>query len=515
MNQNKIILAIISGIALTAGFPGIGFSYAAWVAFVFLFYAMQDLSARQSFVLGLVTGFVHFATLLYWLVGTMHVYGYLPLWLSGMVFILLVFYLALYVAVFSWLIHLFCFGPVIALILVPALWVCLEYLRTFLITGFPWGLLGYTQYKHLHLIQIIDIFGVYGMSFVIVFANVVIYFLLLHVKGLAWQGKTVSRRMLIVSMSLLAAVGVLVWTYGHIRLKSVDRMIADAETIKVAVIQGNIEQSDKWDLEYRKDIISTYIRLSKQAMSYHPDLIVWPETATPFYFKYNKKLTEMVLQGIRSTGTHFIVGSPTVEFKESENRYYNSAYLITPDGKVAGRYDKTHLVPFGEYVPLRKWLPFINHMVAQVGGFKSGQTGNTLKWHPADIGVQICYEVIFPGLASEMVANNSELIVNITNDAWFGKTSAPYQHFSMAVFRAIENRRSLVRAANTGISGFIDPAGRIIDKSALFKEDAMVRSVPVIRNYTSFYTQHGDVLVLMSFIATMIIAMIGLLKGRR
>jgi apolipoprotein N-acyltransferase len=515
MNQSKIILAIVSGIALTAGFPGVGFSYAAWIAFVFLFYAMQDLSARQSFVLGLVAGFVHFATLLYWLVGTMHVYGYLPIWLSTMVFLLLVFYLALYMAVFLWLVRLFCFKPLVLMILAPALWVCLEYLRTFLITGFPWGLLGYTQYKHLYLMQIADILGVYGMSFVIVFANVVIYFLLLYVKGLCWQAEKVSKKLLVVSISLLVAVSVLIWSYGHIRLKFVDKMIAESETIKIALIQGNIEQTDKWDLEYRKDIISTYFRLSDQAMAYHPDLIVWPETATPFYFKYNKKLTDMVLQGIRSADTYFLIGSPSVEFAKPEDRYYNSAYLITPQGEIAGRYDKTHLVPFGEYVPLKKWLPFINHMVAQVGGFKSGPAGHTLKWGPADIGVQICYEVIFPQLASQMVANNSEIIVNITNDAWFGETGAPYQHFSMAVFRAVENRRSLVRAANTGISGFIDPAGRVLEASSLFKEDAMVRSVPVIRNYISFYTRYGDLPVLMSFIATMIIVMIGFKKGRR
>jgi len=508
MNQKKIILAIVSGIALTAGFPGIGFSYAAWGAFVFLFYAVRDLSPRQGFTLGLVAGFVHFATLLYWLVGTMHIYGYLPLWLSGIIFILLALYLALYLAVFSGLVVLFCTGPAVSLIMIPALWVCLEYLRTFLITGFPWGLLGYTQYNHLHLIQISDIFGVYGMSFIIVFANVAIFFSLLYIKGLTWQGKQIRGRVFTVSISLLIAVFVLIWTYGNIRLKSVDKIIADAETISIAAIQGNIAQSDKWDMEYRKEIISTYIRLSKQAGLHHPDLIVWPETATPFYFKYNKELTEMVLQGIRSIGTHFIIGSPTVEFTKPQNRYYNSAYLITPVGEIAGRYDKTHLVPFGEYVPLRKWLPFINQMVTQVGGFKAGKTGHTLKWHQADIGVQICYEVIFPQLASEMAANNSELLINITNDAWFGKTSAPYQHFSMAVFRAVENRRSLVRAANTGISGFIDPAGRILQKSVLFKEDAMVRSMPIIRNQISFYTRHGDLLVLLSFIAIMIVAVV-------
>jgi apolipoprotein N-acyltransferase len=219
-------------------------------------------------------------------------------------------------------------------------------------------------------------------------------------------------------------------------------------------------------------------------------------------------MTKMVLQAIRAMKTYFVVGSPTVEFMGSQNFLYNSAYLVTPDGDIAARNDKVHLVPFGEYVPLKKWLPFINHLVAQVGEFKSGKKGDTLKWAPADIGVLICYEIIFPELASELVANNAGLLVNITNDAWFGKTSAPYQHFSMAVFRAVENRRSLIRAANTGISGFIDPSGRVLNQSELFEKVTMTCSVPVIKNQTTFYNRHGNLLVLSCFIVLAFIIII-------
>ncbi|MCD6586204.1 MAG: apolipoprotein N-acyltransferase, partial [Desulfobacteraceae bacterium] len=201
---------------------------------------------------------------------------------------------------------------------------------------------------------------------------------------------------------------------------------------------------------------------------------------------------------------------PTVEFAEPNEYFYNSAYLVTPDGDISARNDKVHLVPFGEYVPFKKWLPFINHLVAQVGEFKAGKKGDTLKWAPADIGVLICYEVIFPELARESVANNAGLLVNITNDAWFGNTSAPYQHFSMAVFRAVENRRSLIRAANTGISGFIDPAGRILKQSALFEDAALTCSVPVIKNQTTIYTRYGNLLVLGCFIALSFIIIIKL-----
>jgi apolipoprotein N-acyltransferase len=165
--------------------------------------------------------------------------------------------------------------------------------------------------------------------------------------------------------------------------------------------------------------------------------------------------------------------------------------LISPQTKTMIKYDKTHLVPYGEYVPFKKWLPFLGKIVAQVGDFEAGTIGNTLPWKDHQIGVQICYEIIFPGLSRAMAKNNASLLINITNDAWFGKTSGPYQHFSMAVFRAVENRRSLARAANTGISGFIDPAGRILAATPLLEEAAVTRSIPLLKE-KSIYTQTGD-----------------------
>ncbi len=185
-----------------------------------------------------------------------------------------------------------------------------------------------------------------------------------------------------------------------------------------------------------------------------------------------------------------------------------------PDGTVSGKYDKTHLVPFGEYVPIKRWLPFIGKMVEGVGDFKPGKIGHTIKWGTYRLGVQICYEIIFPNLARAMVKNNAALIVNITNDAWYGRSSAPYQHFSMAVFRAVENRRSLVRAANTGISGFIDPAGRIKGKTQLFQEDVMARSMPII-TLKSFYTRFGDVFAVMCLISALCILMLNFAKRKK
>ena len=177
----------------------------------------------------------------------------------------------------------------------------------------------------------------------------------------------------------------------------------------------------------------------------NPDLVVWPETATPFYFLSNTRLSGMVKKGVRLAGSSFLIGSPAFTSKGNILRYYNSAYLLNPDGRVSAKYDKAHLVPFGEYVPFKKWVPFLGKIVENVGDFKTGRKGDTLRWGNHRLGVQICFEVIFPKLSRAMVQNGANLLVNITNDAWFGRTSAPYQHFSMAVFRAVENKRSLIR----------------------------------------------------------------------
>ncbi|RJP84076.1 MAG: apolipoprotein N-acyltransferase [Desulfobacteraceae bacterium] len=516
LGREKLFLSVLSGVFLTAGFPLTGISLASWFALSFLLVALRDTPPRQSFFLGLAAGSVHYMTLLYWLVSTINIYGYLPLWLSVVIFIPLAFYLSLYIGVFAWLVSFAGGSPGIALVLVPCGWVCLEYLRSFMFTGFPWGLIGYTQANSLPIIQIADLFGVYGVSFILVFASGVIGFAWMHARGLAWKGRMVGRLTAAVYVSLLTGVMIVVWSYGMIRIGSMDKMIAESGTVNVGVIQGNIDQSEKWDRAFRESIISTYIRLSEQAArSKSLDLVIWPETSAPFYFNYDETLTEMVLQGIGNMGPDFIIGSPTVEFSGPDDFYYNSAYLISPNGEVAGRVDKVHLVPFGEYVPFRKWLPFISPMVEQVGEFKTGRIGDTLAWPPADIGVLICYEIIFPELAAHMVENGAGLLVNITNDAWFGNTGAPWQHFDMAVFRAVENRRAVIRAANTGVSGWIDPAGRVAAASGLFVEAALTGTVPVVKNFKTFYTRHGDLLVLCCFIAILGIVMVSIVESKK
>jgi len=490
-NTKRILLAALSGLLLTGAFPKIGWDWLIWFALLPLLYVLKDLPPRPAFRMGFVTGLTHFVTLLYWLVPVMRTYGFLPAYLSIIILCLLAAVLAVFIALFSAALAASGKTPARCLLMVPIGWVALEYLRSFIFSGFPWELLGYSLFNRLQLIQISDIFGVYGLSGLIALANGTFLLCLLKFTKRRWQQTNISNRLAMGSIAILAAAFALTLVYGHWRLNIINKRIAAAPKARVAVIQGNIDQAIKWNPAFQIDTVKKYNRLSASIIEQHPDLIVWPEAATPFYFLVSIKPSELVFEGIDQTGKDYLIGSPSFVRKNKRDHYFNSAYLISPETKTMGKYDKTHLVPYGEYVPFKKWLPFLGKIVAQIGDFDAGKIGNTLQWKDQHIGVQICYEVIFPALSRAMAKNNATLLINITNDAWFGKTSGPYQHFSMTVLRAVENRRSLARAANTGISGFVDPAGRVLASTALLEEAAVVRAVPLLKE-KSIYTQTGD-----------------------
>ena len=487
----NIVLAVLSGLLLTGSFPKIGIDWLAWFALVPLLISLKDSSLTNSFRLGFIAGLVHYSTLAYWLVYTMQTYGNLPLYLCVSVLLLLSSYLALFIAVFAISVKRLCLKPGTCFFTIPCIWVSLEYIRNYLFSGFPWGLLGYSQFNRLHLIQLSDIFGIYGVSFLIVLANASIFLGFLYFKQSKWKEAKVEKCLAGGSIFVFILITGLAFIYGTWRIKSIDNIISASTSLKVSIIQGNIEQAIKWDPAFQTTTTQKYVNLSFSVNRENPDLVVWPETATPFYFLYDRFLSKKVLKGIHDTNTNFLIGSPSFARNGNTVKYYNSAYLISPDGRICGKYDKAHLVPFGEYVPFKKWLPFIGKMVEAVGDFSAGQEGKTIKFNNYNLGLLICYEIIFPELSRAMAKNEAVLLVNITNDAWYGKSSAPYQHFSMAVFRAIENRRSLVRAANTGISGFIDPAGRVLDSTPLFQEKVTTRSVPII-DKKCIYTKFGD-----------------------
>ena len=467
IDRTHMLLAAVSGLLLTGSFPKVGLDWLAWFALVPLLLALANLSVRESFRIGFIAGLFHYLTLLYWVVPVMQTYGYLPWYLSVAILFLFATVLALFLAFFSMALAAVGRTPLRCLISVPLLWVALEYVRTFIFTGFPWALLGHALYLRHHLIQISDLFGAYGVSFLLALSNVTVFLPLPLIRRKTWGTLPISRPVLFGAVGIFIVGFLLTWIYGAWRIRTVDDLMAAAPTARIAVIQGNIDQGVKWDPAHQSAAIKTHQRLSLAAKSENPDLIVWPESATPFYMFYDQHPTEMVLAGIQKVNIDFLIGSPSVARQDKSVIYFNSAYLISPAAKNVSRYDKTHLVPYGEYVPFERWLPFLGKVVAQVGDFRPGKPAKVLPWRKDALGIQICYEVIFPSLSRKLVKNGAALLVNITNDAWFGTTSGPYQHFSMTIFRALENRRALARAANTGISGFIDPVGPILTSTRL------------------------------------------------
>jgi len=498
---------LLSGLLLTAAFPGWDYSWAAWMALVPLLYVLRGLTAKKAFLAGFAAGLVHYLTLGYWLLPTLQNYGGLPLAAALPAVVLLAAYLALYTGLFAMIIAGIRGGAGAALAAGPAVWVALEYVRTFLFSGFPWELLGYSQYQRLSLIQVADITGIYGISAAVVLVNLAIVFCWLAWRKKAWQQVPVSSRQAVLAAAAAGIVMAFIWGYGQWRMAQVEAGLVDAAGIRLTVVQGNIDQGQKWDETFRRTTVQKYLELAgrqpDQPTDQPTDLVIMPETALPFYFTHDRTLTAMVRRVVRRMNVYLLVGAPYFERRNGHYRLYNSAFLLSPDGEVTGRYDKAHLVPFGEYVPLGRWLP-LGNLVAAVGDFDPGQPGRVIRMNETGLGVQICYEIIFPAGCRQMAANGADIIVNLTNDAWYGRTAAPYQHFSMAVLRAVETRRPVVRAANTGISGWVTPAGEIGDATPIFVDAVRTYSVPKGRGRT-FYVRLGDLFAKICVIVTLFV----------
>ncbi len=486
--------ALVSGCLLTLSFPKTGLSALAFVALVPLLVSIRKMTLKESFFSGLTAGIIHFSTLIYWIIPTLTVYGGLHPALAALALGMLCGYLALYPAIFTVLYKKADFHPVLSPLMAACLWTGLEYIRTYALTGFSWGALGYSQYSNLSLIQMADFSGVYGVSFILVLVNASIAQI-----RTAWEKKQRIISLLSLFYTLVLVLGVLF--YGSQKIRIIDDRIKESSHPVIGIVQGNIMQDIKWNAEFAARTIEKYDRLTRAAASQNPDLIVWPETALPFYYGLDTPLTAHVNQIIRSSHTSFLVGSPAFERQDKRILYYNRAYMFNPDGTVNGKYDKHHLVMFGEYVPFKKHLQFLGKITAQAGDFSPGSSPFIpLEFNEHKTGVLVCFEILFPKIASRFVKNGATFLTTITNDAWFGFTSAARQHFTISIFRAVENRRALIRASNTGISGFIDPAGRILRETALFTDQSVVQALPALTG-TSFYTRYGDVFVWSAMVA--------------
>ena len=504
----SLVLAGVSGLFLPLSFPKSDLGLLAWIALVPLHWALDGKTKTQAFWIGWLSGTIAFTGMMAWVVTAMNTYGKVPLVISYGIMLLLTAYLGLYVGLYSagavWFRTLI---PRYGLFAVPCLWVSLELIRTYFLSGLPWGLLGYSQYRQIEVIQIADHMGVYGVSFLIVLVNVALAELLSWLMPLCRGFRPAKLPWELVAMTALMVT--LSWEYGLRTLSGAPSSDIPRSSLTVGVVQPNVDQAVKWDTAYREETLARFDRLTGQLGS-ATDLVIWPEAATPFVFEREPVYQLQLIALANRAQAPILFGSPAMRFYPDRRPYLlNSAYLLSPDGQLLGRYDKHHLVPFGEYIPLKSsLLMFLDKLVEGIGDFEAGPGPTILTMtpkprssaagmagttpRPVKFGVAICYEVIFPNLVRQFAANGAEFLVTVTNDAWFGPSSAPSQHFAMVVFRSVENHLAFARAANTGISGFIDPFGRIVEATPIFTEQAIQATMRVWRPYT-FYSRHGDV----------------------
>ena len=491
------LIAITAGLALGFAFPRFDWDALAWVALAPLLVTALTHRPRVAFGWGWLTGLVFFAFLLRWLNFTFSVYSSIPFPLTLVPLLALAGYCALYfglvAAAVSWV------GgrrsPAWALAAAPFLWVAAEWLRGHIMEGFPWGSLGYSQYLRLTVIQVAELGGIHAVSFVVLAANAAVAAAVL----LPWRR----------AAGALLIAGVIVGgclAFGAARLAE-PPLPAEA---RIAVMQPSIEQPLKWDENHTATVVAIYLALARRAGNEHPDLLVWPETASPTILARDERLLKTLTELAGTLRMRLLVGS--VDGDDTRG-YRNTAFLLTEKG-IAGRYDKIHLVPFGEYVPLSGVFGFVKGWAEFISELEPGSSPVVFPGPPAPFGVVICYEGIFPDLYRKFVKGGARLMINMTNDAWFGRTSGPAQHLAMYPLRAVEHRTAVVRAANTGVSAFIAPSGRIVRWMRLFERGTMSETLP-LRNGETLYTRVGDWVAWLSFAVTAAALGAAAVAGRR
>jgi apolipoprotein N-acyltransferase len=464
----------------------------AWIALVPLLIALPGTRGLESIRLGYVTGAVSGVGLLYWTSIVVIQYGGLSLPVGLIVMFLLCLAVALFPAVFGWgVARLYRSFGARGLLLAPVAWVATEVLRAYTMFRFPWCLLGYSQYTLLPMAQLASITGVYGISFLVVLTSAVLAY--------AYAVRQNTGRILGGLAALLAAV----WLHGT---WTMSRPVAESGRIRAGLVQASILQDDKWDADKAVSNIERHVTLTRRAAAEGAKLIVWPESSVPFPIDLDRfaAVADQMRELARSTDAALVFGNDDIEITPDHRRIWVGAKMLDRDGRLVYRYHKNRLVPFGEYVPLQDVLSlggrFALRLVSAVGEFTAGTEAAVGAVDGHTLGTSICYEAIFPDYVRHFSVNGAEMLLNVTNDGWYGKTSAPSQHFAMAVFRAIENRKWMLRAANTGITAFVDARGRIVSRTELFQERALVGEASFVPGLT-FYARYGDVFAWACFAA--------------
>ncbi len=478
------LLPVLTGLMLAAALPRIDQGYLAWVAFIPLIcFTLKTQTCLRAFFGGFLSGAVSIVVLMIWIPTVLLRYGELPIALAWTAFALMIAMLACYPAAACAVTkHLVRRGGNAYILLFPAIWIVMEYTQTISpFGGLPWTLAGYSQSGYSSLIQIADVTGVFGISFLLLWTNTTIAWFMFH-KG---SRKRASLCLLAAAL-MIAACGL----YGSISLR---RWESVGGNFRAAILQGNISYEDP-ESALSNMFRRGYVQMADKLSPHGANLLVLPESPTPVAFQYDASYRT----ALEALARRYSLGLIFNNIRSAETggswKYFNSAYFLDGTGSLAGIYDKIHLVPFGEYIPLKKLFFFAETITKDVGEFEPGKDYRIINIgsHPAN--AIVCFEAVFPDLVRRFVDQGSQLIVNMTNDGWYGNSSAPYQHLAIARFRAVENRRFLIRAANTGISGIIEPSGKMQSSTALLQEAISEGAFAFLKEKT-LYTRYGNVLV--------------------
>jgi len=424
-----------------------------------------------------------YAAAMYWVAIPVRYFGGLPWGLALPCPVLLGMYMAGYAAVFTAAVQWGSrrFEPLLLGIYAGLVWGVLELIRAHLLTGFPWLTTASAFVPWPVFIQGAAFVGEYGVGALLVACAVWIC--------------TAGRSLVAPACALAVLTGLMV-----IGMHSLTAGVPAGErTARISLIQGNIDQSLKWDRTFQQATIDKYLELSRrEVINNTPDLLIWPETALPFYFQDRSILSKQITDFIQDVGVPLLTGAPAYAYLDpgpgATPSMYNRAYLLDAEGEITDRYDKEHLVPFGEYVPYTQFLPLPDDIAGLVGNFSAGSDPSPLRTSSLALGILICYEAIFPELARSRVAAGANLLINISNDAWFGRSSAPAQHLQSSAMRAVEQNRYLIRATNAGISAIVDNHGRIIEATPLFKDRTLFSDrVPLLTATTPYHRHSGTI----------------------
>lgn len=486
--QPSLLLPCLSALLLVLAFPRASLFWLAWVGLVpFLFFLFRKPNWARTLLGHALLGLLFFGGVLYWIPRVLVDYGALNDLEAAGAFLAMLVALCIFLLPFTlltrWMVSR---SNSLALVGAPAFWTLTEILRNyFAVNGFPWASLGYSQYPDLSLIQTADLGGVFLVSWLLVAGNCGLLAIWLK----KWKFVGCAAGLLLVAH-----------LYGVYRLRYWEPLQGPA--LKVGLVQGDLKVNA--DLPYYAEkYFEDLPRLFQRAVREGARWVIFPEATNPYSFPDDFYFRTFWERRVQEAGV-FLLFNATFQQPPPSQRYFNSAFLLNPEGRAVYRYDKNHLVPFGEYVPMANWLSFASPLVKEVSSFSAGSGSRPGRIGGTLFGTLICYEAIFPELSRRAVGQGAELLVNITNDTWYGATAAPYQHFQMAVFRAIETRRPMLRCANSGVTAVIDLKGRIRGQLKMFQEGVLVESIRGSRTVTLFELSGQWPVILIIIVSTLL-----------